>query len=156
TVPVYPGPHHLKTTEGAFNAALYGTGQDDAYAYPLAFGMVKGIDTSAPRITYRDSCGNIKGYIQEQLINDYSGLFDISVNRDSTFNMNWTLAGIRDGDLSAPFTASVINLLKDASILIEATDNAGNSSKSRYNYIAPNISLPDTLRFPKLRAGDTI
>ncbi|NBO69270.1 hypothetical protein EBV26_02145 [bacterium] len=156
TVPVYPGPHHLKTTEGAFNAALYGTGQDDAYAYPLAFGMVKGIDTSAPRITYKDSCGNIKGYIQEQLINDYSGLFDISVNRDSTFNMNWTLAGIRDGDLSAPFTASVINLLKDASILIEATDNAGNSSKSRYNYIAPNISLPDTLRFPKIRAGDTI
>ncbi|MGA1249367.1 MAG: hypothetical protein ACO3YM_02615 [Candidatus Kapaibacteriota bacterium] len=156
TVPVSPGTHHITTMEGAFNAALYGTGSDDAYAYPLAFGMVKGIDTSAPRIVMKDSCGIIKGTIQEPLINDYSGLHDISVIRDSTQNMNWALAGIRDGDLSATFTGSVINMLKDASFVIESIDNAGNSSRNRYYYTAPKISIPDTLRFSKINIGDTI
>lgn len=156
TVPVTPGTHHLTTMEGAFNAALYGTGPDDAYAFPLAFGMVQGIDTSAPHIVMKDSCGFIKATIKERLIDDYSGLFDLSVIRDSTVNMNWAISGIRDGDLSASFTASVINMLKDASIVIESIDNAGNSSRSRYTYTAPKISIPDTLSFQKIRNGDTV
>ncbi len=156
TVPVAPGTHHLSTMEGAFNAGLYGTGPDDAYAFPLAFGMVQGIDTSAPYIVMKDSCGFIKATIQERLIDDYSGLFDLSVIRDSTVNMNWAISGIRDGDLSASFTASVINMLKDASIVIESMDNAGNSTRSRYTYTAPKISIPDTLSFQKIQKGDTV
>lgn len=99
----------------------------------------------------KDSCGFIKATIQERLIDDYSGLFDLSVIRDSTVNMNWAISGIRDGDLSASFTASVINLLKDASIVIESMDNAGNSTRSRYTYTAPKISIPDTLSFKRYK-----
>lgn len=156
TVPVTPGTHHISCMEGTFNAALYGTGPDDAYAYPLAFGMVQGIDTSAPHIVMKDSCGLIKATIQEQLIDDYSGLFDLSVIRDSTTNMNWAISGIRDGDLTASLTASVINMVKDASITIEAVDNAGNSRRSSYRYTAPQLSIPDTLTFQKIRVGDTV
>ncbi|MFM8456969.1 MAG: hypothetical protein ACKOAK_09385, partial [Ignavibacteria bacterium] len=103
-----------------------GIGSDDAYAYPLAFGMVQGVDTTAPKISIKDSCGNIKGKINEQLIDDYTGLHDIQVIRDSTQNMNWSIAGFKEGDTTSTFSGNVINKLKDASIVIEVMDNAGN------------------------------
>ena len=155
TIPVTPGAHQLSTMEGSFNAGLYGTGSDDAYAYPLAFGMVKGIDTSAPSIVLKDSCGIVKGTIQERLVNDYSGLHDISIIRDSTQNMNWAIGGIRDGDLSTSFTATVIDMSKDANFVIEVMDNAGNVSRNRYSYTAPKITISDSLIFPKIKLGDT-
>lgn len=155
TVPVTPGFHRLSTMEGSFIAGLYGIGSDDAYAYPLAFGMVQGVDTTAPKISIKDSCGNIKGKINEQLIDDYTGLHDIQVIRDSTQNMNWSIAGFKEGDTTSTFSGNVINKLKDASIVIEVMDNAGNVSRMRYAYTAPKIIIPDSLFFDKVIMGDT-
>jgi hypothetical protein len=155
TVPVTPGFHRLTTMEGAFIAGLYGIGSDDAYAYPLAFGMVQGIDSTAPQISLKDSCGIIKGKITEIIIDDFSGLHDVNVIRDSTQNMNWTLAGFKEGDTTTTFFGNVINKLKDAFMVIEAIDNAGNASRIRYSYTAPKISIPDSLSFDKMIMGDT-
>lgn len=155
TVPVTPGFHRLTTMEGAFIAGLYGIGSDDAYAYPLAFGMVQGIDTTAPKISLKDSCGIIRGKITEVIIDDFSGLYDINVIRDSTQNMNWSLAGFKEGDTTTTFSGNVINKLKDAYMVIEVMDNAGNSSRFRYSYTAPKITIPDSLSFNKMIIGDT-
>jgi len=156
TVPVTPGFHHLSTLEGSFVAGLYGIGSDDAYAYPLAFGMVQGIDTTAPSISIKDSCGIIKGNIKEVLIDDYTGLHDIQVIRDSTQNMNWSIAGFKESDTVSTFSGNVINMFKDASFLIEVMDNAGNVSRKRYTYTAPKISIPDSLSFQTVLMGDTL
>jgi hypothetical protein len=155
TVPVTPGFHRLTTMEGAFIAGLYGIGSDDAYAYPLAFGMVQGVDTTAPKISLKDSCGIIKGKITEVIIDDFSGLYDVNVIRDSTQNMNWSLAGFKEGDTTTTFSGNVINKLKDAFMVIEVMDNAGNSSRLRYVYTAPKITIPDSLSFDKMIMGDT-
>ncbi len=155
TIPVTPGFHRLSTMEGSFIAGIYGIGPDDAYAYPLAFGMVKGVDTTAMKITLKDSCGIIKGKINEVLIDDYSGLLDINVLRDSTQNMNWSIAGFKEGDTISSFSGNVINKLKDASIVLEAMDNAGNISRIRYSYTAPKITIPDSLIFDTVIIGDT-
>jgi hypothetical protein len=155
TVPVTPGFHRLTTMEGAFIAGLYGIGSDDAYAYPLAFGMVQGVDTTAPKISLKDSCGIIKGKITEVIIDDFSGLYDVNVIRDSTQNLNWSLAGFKEGDTTTTFSGNVINKLKDAFMVIEVMDNAGNSSRLRYVYSAPKITIPDSLSFDKMIMGDT-
>lgn len=155
TIPVTPGFHRLTSMEGAFIAGLYGIGSDDAYAYPLAFGMLQGIDTTAPKISLKDSCGIIKGKITEVTIDDFSGLHDVNVIRDSTQNMNWSLAGFKEGDTTTSFFGNVINKLKDALMVIEVMDNAGNSSRIRYSYTAPKITIPDSLLFDKMIMGDT-
>lgn len=155
TVPVMPGFHQLTTMEGSFIAGLYGTGSDDAYAYPLAFGMVQGIDSIAPIITIKDSCGNVQGIVEEVLKAEYSGLHDVYVLRDSTQNMNWSIAGMIDGDVTSTFSGSVIDPLKNASMVIEAMDNAGNTTRIRYSYSAPKIFIPDSLSFDKMIIGDT-
>ena len=156
SVPVTPGIHTLSTSEGSFIAALYGTGTDDAYGYPIAFGMEFGIDTSAPVITITDSCGNLNGMVKEILKDSVSGIHDITVIRDSSWNYNWTIPALRDDEVTAYFSASIISRNKDASLLIEAIDNAGNVSRYRFKYSAPKLSIADTIFISETIVGDSL
>ena len=87
----------------------------------------------------------------EFIIDDFSGLHDVNVIRDSTQNMNWSLAGFKEGDTTTTFSGNVINKLKDAYMVMEVMDNAGNSSRIRYSYTAPKITIPDSLSFEKIK-----
>lgn len=155
-LPVSPGTHKLSSSEGNFACSLYGLGSDDAYGYPLGFALSKGIDTLSPRINIKEECGKLQGEIEEVLLNDYSGLYDINIIEDSTYNYNWNISRIFDNSMSGSFTANPIDAKRNAKITLEAIDNAGNKMIYVHTYSALSLIMSDTIQFKEIASGDSI
>lgn len=155
-LPVSPGTHKLSSSEGNFACSLYGLGSDDAYGYPLGFALSKGIDTLSPRINIKEECGKLQGEIEEVLLNDYSGLYDINIIEDSSYNYNWNISRIFDNSMSGSFTANPIDAKRNAKITLEAIDNAGNKTIYVHTYSALSLIMSDTIQFKEIASGDSI
>jgi hypothetical protein len=156
SIQVTPGVHTLSTTSGGFACTLYGTGIDDAYAYPLGMALIESKDTLAPEFTISADCGKLQGLVREVLRDGFSGLYQVQIIRDSTYNYQWSISLIDDKATEASFSAQPVDYLRDARIMLEASDKAGNRRILSFRYSALSLAFDTSIVMPPVSRGDTV
>lgn len=152
------GQHTVETEKGSFTGVLYGTGRADSYAMILGIGMIDPSkpDPNPPSVITDDSCGIIRGVITDILPPHSSGLDFAYVVEDSTSNFEYSIDLVTDTSTIINFTAKPIDIFKNAYLLIEIKDKAGNFRRYRYFFSGITLNLtPDKLNFNEIDATET-
>lgn len=149
------GQHTIETEKGSFTGVLYGSGRADSYAMILGIGLIDPSkpDPNPPVVISTDSCGIIKGVITDILPPHSSGLDYVYVIDDSSYNFNYSIDYVTDTSSIINFTAQPKDIYKNAYLLIEIKDKAGNFRRYRYFYSGLTLNmLPDKLQFDNIDA----
>ncbi len=150
-IPIQSKFYDIKSVSGKFTGVLFGHASRNAYAMSLGSSLLSTLernDSQAPIITGNPDCdGNLKLTSIDADLPDQSGLDHIIVLKDSTENYTWSVTYPKipyPSPTQGVVTAQPIDLSKDARIVIETRDRAGNGKQYHYYYTAPStLSLKE-------------
>ncbi len=147
------GQHTVETAKGSFTGILYGTGQADSYAMILGIGLVdiSKPDHNAAIVTSTDSCGTVVGVISDLVGTFSSGLDYVKVRTDTIYNYQYTVDNVTDTSTVVGFKAWPVDKYKDALLVIEIKDKAGNFRIFRHFYNGVSLNMnKSTIEFSNI------
>lgn len=146
--PVSAGSH---TLEGAkFTAYVYGnwdkTKDGFAYGYPTGVNFTQSCPDTIVVAGTMD-CGLVTGLAQiKPDTSSCSSIYSVELDNSKSTNFRLDLdPNFESGQLKAPFTASVIDMTKDAFARIIAVSRSGKESVIEFSYVAEAVSAKPTI-----------
>lgn len=150
------GMYTISADSGTFGGTMYGLSQADSYAN--LFGAT--YDQSAKKTTDRPSyamdvdCGIVTGDVSA--IPTPSGkLSEVVVQASRCKNYQWEVVGPTDTNGTTNVRAWVKDLWTDALFVVHAYDSSGAGREWLYEYVAPNVACPSTVKIDGTQNGSS-
>jgi hypothetical protein len=145
---ISPGVHTITADTGLFSGVMYGTTNADSYAnlFGVTYEPIDMEHRTPPKYLLTVDCGKIRGAVRDSFLPAKAGrLTELNVIQSRTYNYRWAISNPTDSYGTLDFSANVINLWKDAEIVVQAYDNQGWGTEWSYFYDAPNIKVQDEI-----------
>jgi hypothetical protein len=143
------GTYTLSADSGAFAGIMYGMTRADSYANLLgaSFDHKTRTNPSPPKYSLSVECGYVHGIVTD--VGDYNPKLElVEVQSSQCINYAWQISAPSDSLGTTELTAWIRDLWKDARLIVHAFDQNGDGKEWRFDYDAPNISVPKEVTVP--------
>jgi|GEM_PF-3062246 len=135
------GTHLLHSDEGEFNGVLFGAGIYDSYSQILGSSLLTLNDDIAPEISWKESCGGVRGTIIDSTFDFDSGVGEVSIVEQVNFDFTFTKVDYDSKFIE--FRADVQDITQDGILILEYHDFFGNGKRFTYNHLGINLVFQD-------------
>lgn len=148
--------YKVRTSAGSFSGIIFAHGPQDSYALSLGMSYeTEQTDTTAPQFKAAEKCGIVKGWVREESFG--SGIYELYI--DAAMSTNYALSStpaISDTTTIVEFTATPVDIYKDAILELVVVDRAGNEARYNFHYKAPVAAGDISVQLPRVASGTTV
>ena len=151
------GKHEIFCDKGKFAGILFGYGNADAYSHIIGSSLnnpyIK--DSTPPDISFNFMCGKLNGRVYEEINGNNSGIANVTVILDSTYNFTWKITPVNDTTTEVLIGADVQDVTNDARIVIDIRDKNGNGGRYAFFYNKLNFIINPKFQFKNVDSQDS-